>query len=154
MRQRRIPCLHFLKNNALALYKSGKWRKSPPQCTIKMVQKCAKICKTGETNRFSLQQLPPKGHFREEKAISLRKCTKKKSPSAKKKSKKKIAPTALYRWDPPPGAIEFLSSALLPLYLSLGRPCGHFLPKKIRFWGVFGVYLAVFCPYLSQNRPL
>ena len=36
------------------------------------------------------------------KAISLRKCTKKKTPSAKKKSKIFFAPAALYRWTPPP----------------------------------------------------
>ena len=52
------------------------------------------------------------------KAISLRKCTKKKIA---KKSKKKIAPAALYRWTPP-GCYRisvFCASALLPLYLSL-----------------------------------
>jgi len=58
-------------------------------------QKSAKIGKNYEKNRFSLHQLPKKGHFLKEMH------PKKKSPSAKKKSKYFFAPAALYRCDPP-----------------------------------------------------
>ena len=99
------PLLKLPKKNTLVLYKSGKWRKSLPQCTMKMVQKWAKIGETGEKNRFSLQQVPPKGHFLKEKAISLRKCTKKKSPSAKKKVQKKIRACGAIPLPPPLGGL-------------------------------------------------
>ena len=70
-------------------------------------QKSAKIGKIYKKNRFSLQQLPKKGHFLKEMH------QKKKSPSAKKKSKKKFAPAARYTAAPPPDAIEFLESSIL-----------------------------------------
>ena len=108
------------------------------------------------------------------KAISLRKCTKKKNRlRRKKKSKKKLAPAALYRWTPPTRggwgcAIEFFPSghtAILPLYLSLGgltRPLRfetllHFFgkkskkkigPKKVWKWPKSGQKW----PKLPQNR--
>ena len=63
-------------------------------------QKSAKIIKKID---FPYNNFPKKD-------ISLRKCTpQKKSPSAKKKLKTFFAPAALYRCDPPGGAIEFLA---------------------------------------------
>jgi len=94
---------------------SEKWPKTLPQCNMKMHQnskngqKSAKIGKNYEKHRFSLQQLPKKGHFLKEmhpKIIF--------SHSAKKKLKFFRACGAIPL--PPTGAItaiEFLDSGIL-----------------------------------------
>ena len=95
----------------------GKWPKTFPQCKVKMLQKSknsqksAKIGKNYQKNRFSLQQLPKKGHFLKEmhqKNNRLRR---------KKNVKVFFAPSARHRCDPPPGCYRisvFCASALIP----------------------------------------
>ena len=97
---------------------SKKWPKTLPQCNMKMHQnskngpKSAKIGKNYEKNRFSLPQLLKKGHFLQE--MHPKKCIRRR----RKKSQIFFSPAALYRCDPRGGgAIEFLSSVLLRLYL-------------------------------------
>ena len=71
-------------------------------------QKSAKIGKNYEKNRFSLQQLPKKGHFRKEMHPFFFRLRRKKS------QKNYCACGALYRRDPQgEGAIEFLESSIL-----------------------------------------
>ena len=97
---------------------SQKYRKNGPKPSHSAIWKCTKNVKSAKNwqksarimkkNRFSLQQLPKKGHFLKEMH------PKKKSPSAKKKSKK-VALAARYTTatSPPGGAIEFLESRIL-----------------------------------------
>ena len=68
--------------------------------------------KNYKKNRFSLQQLPKKGHF-------LKEMHKKKNRlRRKKKSKNFFAPSARYS-SPPRVRLSLPSTVLLPLYLSL-----------------------------------
>ena len=96
---------------------SEKWPKTLPQCNMKMHQKSKKSAKIGKNykkNRFSLQQLPKKGHFLQEMH------QKQKSPSAKKFKKTPLGPPTRGG-----GAIPICpsdDSAQRSLYRSLG---GH-----------------------------
>ena len=104
MRHRRITCLNCLKNNILGIYGSGTWRKLHYENGS-----WATIGETGEKSKFSLQQLPHKGHFLKEKANSLRKCTIFFFACGEnKKFKKNFAPSALYS-STRPGATVYLS---------------------------------------------
>ena len=79
------------------------------KCTKKSKngQKSAKNGKNFKKNRFSLQQLPKKGHFLKEMHPQ------KKIAFGEKKVQCFFRACGAIQLDPPPGAIEFLSSVLL-----------------------------------------
>ena len=87
---------------------SGKWPKTLPQCNMKMHpnskngQKLAKTGKNYKKNRFSLQQLPKKGHFLKEMHHFFFRATPLRPPGGS------AIPIS-----------RFCDSVILPLYLSL-----------------------------------